>query len=334
MKMKKSLPIDWELSELDLEQIPNNQISYGRVNIFEDRIGRELGVPILIAKGDGSGPILGITAAVHGNEINGIPVIHNLFQTIQKETFHGTIVAIPIVNVPGYISNQREFIDGADLNRVFPGKESGRPSEEYAFHFVQQIAKKFDYLLDLHTASFGRINSHYIRADLTHPEVRALVNLQHADIVVHTTGPAHSLRSAAMDNNIPALTIELGNPQIFQQQVVEAATTSMLNVLSHLTIINQSIRIPKPPVVCKRSSWIRCHDGGILTVHPDLLQRISKDDGIATLVDLYGREDVAYTSPEAGVVIGKNNNPVVSTGGRILHLGILSEYNTILDFKA
>ena len=198
---------------------------------------------------------------------------------------------------------------------------------------MSRIVEKFNVMLDLHTASFGRINSHYVRADLTSPKVKELANLQHTQIIVHSTGPANSLRSAAMSKKIPALTVELGNPQSFQKEVVNNATISVLNVLSKLEIIKQEIKIPNLPMLCEKSYWVRCHDGGILTVHPDLVQQIEKDEKIATLVDLYGRKDLEYTSPESGVVIGKNVNPVVSTGSRILHLGVLSQVESVMEFK-
>ncbi|MFW9903425.1 MAG: succinylglutamate desuccinylase/aspartoacylase family protein [Candidatus Thorarchaeota archaeon] len=323
---KEPMGIDFELPELRFSEIPFG-ISYGLIDIFEDRFGQRIGVPTLVAKGTNveHNPVLGLTAAIHGNELNGIQVIHKLFEEITNYILSGIVVAIPIVNVPGYLGYNRTFIDGVDLNRIMPGCEDGRPSEEYAFHFMRRIVEKFDYLLDFHTASFGRTNSHYIRGDLSLDSTANLLKLQHADIVLHTKGPEGSLRNAAVALGIPAITIELGNPQRFQKKFHTRALTSVLNTMSYLGMIEEEIIPPNPPpIVCERSYWVRCHDGGILTVHPGLGRKVYTGERIATLKDIYGRKDIVYKAPEDGIVIGKNVNPVVSTGGRIIHLGILS----------
>lgn len=229
---------------------------------------------------------------------------------------------------------QREFIDGIDLNRIFPGKEVGTPSEEYVFHFINRIVKKFDYLIDLHTASFGRVNSHYVRADLRNERIREMVSLLHCEIVVHTTGPSGTLRSSANKIGIPSITMELGNPQYFQKDVAIQAMIGIKNILSNLNILDEKIVIPnKKPIICKSSKWLRCQDGGILTVYPKLVKKIYKNEKIASLVDIYGRKDIEYFSEEDGVVIGKNINPVVSTGDRILNLGIIDSKQNLTEFK-
>ena len=320
----KSKPLDWITNDLHPEDLPEGQITYGGVDIFEDRVGRRLRLPVIAIKGETSGPILGLTAAVHGNELNGIPTIHQLIENINPSHLQGTLITIPIVNLPGYLAYTREFIDGVDLNRIMPGKSDGQPSDRYAFNLTHKILKKFDVHLDLHTASFGRINSHYIRANLKLPKVKQLTELQHADIIVNTEGPANSVRQTAMDYGIPSITIELGNPQIFQQHIVNAATKSILNVLIHYKMIEGEISIPEhQPVICSRSYWTRVNDGGILRVKPKLTEIIEQNQIMATLYDVYGRKELDYLSPERGIVIGKSVNPVVSTGDRILHLGVL-----------
>ena len=323
---KENLKVDFVQSELDIENIPENSVNYGTINIFEDRIGRKVGIPTIAITGNQKKPVFGIVAAIHGNEINGIPVIHQLIRELRDKDIYGTIVAIPVGNVPGYLQYRREFIDGIDLNRIFPGKGVGTPSEEYAYHFMNRIVKKFDYLIDLHTASFGRTNSHYVRTDTTNPEIQKLLPLLHADIIVNTTGPEGTLRNAAMDINIPSMTIEVGNPQRFQNDVAKEAMIGIRNILAYLKIIDAKIEFPaQKPVYCKESKWLRVHEGGILTVHPKLVEKITKGEKIATLVDIYGRKDIDYFAEEDGIVIGKNRNPVVSTGDRILHLGKVDE---------
>lgn len=325
-EFKRSKPKDWSGEELTIHDIPAGMTSHGSIDVFEDRLGGRLKIPVIAIKGEQEGPVLGITAAVHGNEINGIPVIHRLHNVVDPQKIKGTVIAVPIVNLPGYLAYQREFIDGVDLNRIMPGKDPGTPSEVYAFHFVNRILSKFNYHLDLHTASFGRINSHYIRADLTNEMTLQMALLQHADIIVHATEPPRSVRSSAMDLGIPSITVELGNPQVFQQQITHDAMKSVRNVLTHLDMLDGMITRPaKKPAICSRSYWTRVHDGGVLKVLPRLTQIVDQGQDIAELYDIYGRHEITYQTPERGIVIGKNVNPVVSSGDRILHLGILDD---------
>ncbi|MCY3414423.1 MAG: succinylglutamate desuccinylase/aspartoacylase family protein [Candidatus Heimdallarchaeota archaeon] len=325
---KDPIKIDWETEFLDLSIIPDGSISYGAIQVFEDRIGKRVALPALVAKGKQPGPVLGLTACIHGNEINGIPVIHQLFKDLSVSELSGTLVAIPIVNLPGYLSYSREFIDGADLNRVFPGDPNGTPSQVYADSITKRILKYFNYLVDFHTASFGRINSHYVRADLTDPLIAKMAMMQHVDIVVsakESIAGGGTLRNTAAHLGIPAITLELGNPQVFQEKIQQNAYKGILNIMRECGMISSEKSIPSKQIVCSNSYWIRVRDGGILMVHPKLIDLVKKDEVIATLYDIYGREELQFRAPEDGIVIGINKNPVVSSGERVLYLGVLDE---------
>ncbi|MFN7115427.1 MAG: succinylglutamate desuccinylase/aspartoacylase family protein, partial [Saprospiraceae bacterium] len=151
------------IKELNLSEIPGGKISRFWVHLVTNGMGMPTYVPVIVAKGEEDGPVLGITAAVHGNELNGVSVIQRLFRELDVRNLKGTVIGIPAVNIPSLLANQREFIDGTDINDIMPGKAKGNMSEVYAYRFVNRIVKEFDYLVDLHTASFGRINSYYIR---------------------------------------------------------------------------------------------------------------------------------------------------------------------------
>jgi predicted deacylase len=129
-----------------------------------------------------TGPTVGITAALHGNELNGIPLIHRLFREIKCSQLHGILVAVIVANTPGYLRQQREFVDGTDLNRVMPGKPNGTAAQVFSYQLMDRIVKKFDYLLDLHTASQGRLNSLYVRADMTNDIANRMAKLQNPQV--------------------------------------------------------------------------------------------------------------------------------------------------------
>ena len=209
------------INDLDLESLPAGQFQF-YFNISTDGLGNPIAIPMIVIKGPEDGPTVGITAAVHGNEFNGINVIHELIEIIDYNQMHGCLIAIPVVNIPGYHSNSREYTMGNDLNRVMPGKKDGTPAQIYAYRIINWIICKFDFLLDLHTASFGRINTHYVRADMTRPDTARIALLCHPQIILHAPGPAKGLRSAAVKElGIPAVTIEVGDPQKFQTPLIK-----------------------------------------------------------------------------------------------------------------
>ena len=294
------------------------------LRIISDGLGEPVRIPILVAKGSEEGPTLGVTAAVHGDELNGIRVIQQLFADLDVAELKGTIVGVLVVNIPAFLRQTRVYTDGFDLNHVMPGKEHGRASEVYAFRLIDRVVRHVDYLLDLHTASRGRINSYYVRADMAGEDTRQLAILQNPQLIVHNPPSDGTLRGAADTLDIPAVTLEVGNPGVYQKKLIRSGTEGVHNVLSYLGMTADEIIPPaSPPIICKRSYWIYTHTGGLLTVDVNLLQEVRAGDLIATQRDVFGTTKEQYLAPEDGVVIGKSTMPVNRSGGRILHLGIL-----------
>ncbi len=295
------------------------------LKIVDGPTATPLSIPVIVAKGAFDGKTVGITAAVHGNELNGIPVIQRLFDEVNFTELHGNIIGVPVVNIPAFHRKKRRFIDNVDLNHIFPGIENGNVSEAYVYNFFNKVVKDVDYLIDLHTASTGRINSYYIRADLSDTITKKLALLQNGQIVVHKTASDGTLRGAANEKNIPAITLEVGNPHTFQKGMIRSGLTGLYNALVYLKMVQGEIDEPETPaVVCKKSYWIYTSTGGLLTVLPSITQFIKKGDLIAQQRDLFGGLIQEYFAPQDGIVIGKSVNPVNQTGGRILHLGIIA----------
>ncbi len=317
-----------EVDTLDLKPLAAGKMHTLALKLLTDGLGSPVYIPVLVCKGAQDGPVLGLTAAVHGNELNGLDVIHTLFNEIlTPETQTGTVVGIPGVNVPSLLTQERFFIDGMDLNRLFPGKPNGNRSEIYANRFVTRALPQLDYLIDLHTASFGRINSLYIRANLKHEETREISELLNAEILVHNEAKDGTLRDAAEDlYDIKAITLEVGNPITFQERIVQRSLNGIRRVMHHLGMqgLPAEFAAPDGPeaVYCKRSYWIYTDEGGVLEVYPRLCQHVKKGEHIANLRDLYGRSIKDYYAPEDGVVVGKSVNPLGPAGARILHLGV------------
>lgn len=312
------------VSKFNLLATPPKSIRHYWVDLITDGMNNPMRVPMMVARGTEDFPILGLTAAVHGNELNGIPVIQRLFSEIDIKELKGTIVGIPVANIPSFVRKKRRFNDGVDLNHIMPGKKDGNVSQVYAYRFFERIIKDVDYLLDLHTASLGRINTYYIRADMKHPMTRRLAMLQNAQIIVHNPPSDGTLRGAADAIDIPAITLEVGNPNTFQKRMIKSGIIGVHNVLSYLEMIDDEVEQPEVPTVfCQRSYWIYTDVGGLLRVHVDLMDVVKEGDLIASIRDVFGNLIKEYFAPEKGIVIGKSVSPVNQTGGRILHLGIM-----------
>ena len=319
-----NLPQPRIVTRLVLDELPRGQITRVRVEMVHDGLGRPMTVPVLVARGERPGPVFGITAAVHGNELNGIPVIHRLFEELQPRQLRGSIVAVVVANVPGLLLEQRQFNDGTDLNHIMPGDPHGNAAQIYAHRLLERIVRNFDYLVDLHTASFGRVNSLYVRADMNNATASRMARLLRPQIIVHNPPSDHTLRGAAEDHQIPAITTEIGNPQRFQGDYIRRALVGLRAVLCDLGLLGRRPTMTgSPPVICSQSYWLYTDHGGLLEVFPDVTDRVGRGDVIARLSNAFGDVVREYRSPETGIVIGKNVNPVAQTGARILHLGLI-----------
>lgn len=311
------------IHELDLSAVERGTLERFWVHIVTDGIGQPVHVPVLVARGVEGDDVLGCTAVIHGNEINGIPVIQRLFQQLDVETLRGTVVGVPIINVPSLLRKKRRFIDGKDLNHIMPGKADGDVSEVYAYRIMNNIIRHFDYLVDLHTASFGRVNSYYIRADMDQRKTAKMAMLQNAQIIVHNPPSDGTLRGAADDLDIPAITLEVGDPNTFQRGMIRSSLTGIHNLLSFLRFTDAEIEEPvEAVVICRHSYWMYTDTGGILRVYPSVTDRVRKGEVVAAIYNIFGDLIKQYMAPEDGIVIGKSVNPICQTGGRILHLGV------------
>ncbi|MDX1940588.1 MAG: succinylglutamate desuccinylase/aspartoacylase family protein [Saprospiraceae bacterium] len=313
----------YHVHHLDIEDTPKGTISEQWLHIINNGLGEPVSIPIMVARGAYDGPILGLTAAIHGNELNGIPVIQRLFHELDVDRLHGTVVGVLVTNVPGLLLGQRQFNDGIDLNRISPGKPNGNVSELYINRVVERILKKFTYLIDLHTASFGRVNSWYIRANMTKTVTSRMARLQNPEIILHNPANDGTFRGTASSLDIRSITLELRDPHVFQFSVIEDALVGIRNVMYDFKMLEGSIVCPvKNTILCDRSYWIYTDEGGILEVFPKVMAKIKKGDKIAEVRTIFGKLVREYFAPEDGIVIGKSVNPVNQTGSRILHLGL------------
>jgi predicted deacylase len=284
--------------------------------------------PFVVVRGAQPGPVVGISAAIHGDELNGIKIIHHVLERVDPRDMHGSLVCAPVANVPAFQAGQRRFPeDDLDLNHVFPGKWEGKPAEQYAKALLTTFLTPCDYLIDIHTASEGRINSLYVRADLHQEEAREMALLLDPQIILHGRSGDGTLRNAARLRDIPAITVEAGNPMVFQGRVVLEGEQGVFNILIHRGVIRgeQIRKEGPPPVICKSSKWLRTRAGGLLETGFQLCDRVTKRQDLATVSDPFGYPVESYGAPHDGIVIGMSRNPVAVPGTRFCHLGQIGE---------
>ncbi len=312
------------VQELNIEAIEPGTVARLWLQVISDGLGQPVCIPVIVVRGARPGRTLGLTAALHGNELNGIPIIQRLFRQLDPLRLSGTILGVPVLNTPSFLRQERFYLDGRDLNHLMPGRSDGTASEVYAHGVFSSIVGQMDYLVDLHTASSGRVNSFYIRADMDKAETREMALLHNPQIIVHNPPSDGTLRGAATAQGVHAITLELGDPQVFQKTIISAGLTGIQNLMIHLGMMDGTIMpATRPPVLCQKSYWLYAEEGGILTVRPNLGDMLEKGQRVATVRNVFGDLVKTYEAPEDGIVIGKSVNPVNYSGGRILHLGIV-----------
>ena len=310
------------VTSLDLDSLPRRTLSRLWVELTEDGLGRPVCAPVLVARGAKRGPVFGLTAALHGNELNGIPVIHTLLRKLSLEKLKGTVVGVVVSNPLAFLKEQRRLDEGIDPNHIMPGQAGGTTAQVYAHRLLERIVRKFDFLVDLHTASFGRVNCLYIRADMKQDVTATMAYLQRPQIILHNPASDHTLRGTAMEMGVPAITVEIGDPHLFQYNYVRRSYSGIRALLSeHKMLPRRQLAPVPPPVICSRSQWLYTEHGGFLEVFPKVAQVVEVDEVVARMTNVFGDILCEYRSPERGIVIGKSVNPVAQTGSRILHLG-------------
>lgn len=291
------------------------------LHLADDGLGFPCHVPLIVVRGRQEGPTFGLVAGLHGNELNGIWVIHEVMEGLSAGRVRGTVVAAVVANAPGLVRRERGFSDGHDLNRAFPGKARGAPSQVWAHRLRSQIASKFDVLLDLHTAGQGRRNCVYARVDLEVPQARDLARVLRPQLIVHKPPSDRSLREWASSRGIPAVTLEIGDPQRRQGEMSSKTALGVRRALRWAGVLAGATPSAKPlRTEFRRSRWLYTTRGGLLQVFVPVGGRVAKGTTIAVLLDAFGREVESYAAPTEAWVVGTTADPVAQTGTRVVHL--------------
>ena len=294
-----------------------------RITWYPDQsaLGLSVPTPVLVARGDREGPALCLTAAIHGDELNGVEMIRRLLLDVDPEELQGTIIGIPIVNTFGFIRSSRYLPDRRDLNRYFPGSSGGSSASRLAAALFNQLKVHCNLLVDIHTGSFHRTNLPQLRADLSVPEVVELTRDFGATPVLRSRAPRGSLRQAAVNAGIPSVTFEAGEPLRFQPEEVAHGVKALESLLRNRKMVSRFSLWNAPQPVFYESSWVRSDGGGILLTRVDLGDVVEADELLATVTDPINNTVQELRAPFAGRVLGMALNQVVLPGFAAIHLG-------------
>ncbi|MCB1837095.1 MAG: succinylglutamate desuccinylase/aspartoacylase family protein [Alcanivoracaceae bacterium] len=279
-------------------------------------------VPVLVAHGARTGPVLCLTAAVHGDEINGIEMVRHLMFDIEPQQLAGTVIGVPIVNLDGFRRGERYLSDRRDLNRHFPGNASGSAASRVAHSLFGNVVRHCDYLVDLHTGSLARTNLPQIRGDLKNPDVVTLARHLGGITVLDGRGAKGTLRRAATDAGIPTLTLEAGGPHILEQSAVDIGVKALRTLLDNLDMHSSGSFWDAPQPVFYESEWVRSSQGGILLSKVKLGERVRTGQVLGTVVDPVTNTGSAILAPFDGRILGMAENQVVQTGYATYHVGV------------
>ncbi len=300
----------------------STRLMWSASKIFE---GMSSETPVLVVNGRSAGPVLCLTAAVHGDELNGIEMVRRVFQDLDPDSLKGAVIGVPIVNIHGFRRGSRYLPDRRDLNRFFPGNPQGSSAARIAHSLFESIVRSCTALVDLHTGSFYRTNLPQVRADLGLQPVADLAHGFGGMLVLNSEAAPGTLRRAATDAGIPAVILEAGEPLRLQPKQVEQGVAGLNRLLRSLGMIRKATLLKQPEPVYYRSRWVRADHGGVLFSVVRLGQTVRLGDILGNVTDPISNEQSLIYSPVGGRVIGMAVNQVVMPGFAAFHLGTESQ---------
>lgn len=289
-------------------------------------------IPVHVVSGKNDGPRLFVSAAIHGDEINGVEIIRRLLKAASLKRLNGTLIAIPIVNVHGLVNHSRYLPDRRDLNRCFPGSGKGSLAARIAHLFMEEIVKKSTHGIDLHTGAIHRTNLPQIRANLDDEETEKLAQAFGVPVMISSNLRDGSLREAAAEHGIPMLLYEAGEALRFDEISIRAGVKGIINVMRELGMLPHPRRKTQrkiEPVVARTSSWIRASESGILRTLIPLGGRVEKGTLLGVVADPFGVQEYEIKSSFSGIVIGRTNLPLVNEGDAIYHIARFGDIGEI-----
>lgn len=288
----------------------------------ESLYGSAIPTPVLVAEGVEPGQTLCLTGAVHGDELNGIEIVRRVMYSLNPDKLTGRVIGVPIVNLQGFERHSRYLPDRRDLNRFFPGNPRGSSASRIAYSFFEQVVKRCDALVDLHTGSFHRTNLPQLRANLLDESVLEMTEGFGGLVILHSTGGEGTLRASAVRAGVPAVTLEAGEPLRVDDKAVDHSVKALYSLLDDMGMYKRRSFWGTPEPTYYGSMWVRADKGGMLLGDVKLGKRVKEGDVLGTVTDPITNVKQEILAPHAGRVIGMALNQFVMPGYAAFHLGV------------
>jgi uncharacterized protein len=308
-------------------EIGGASVAAGRRLTVELPIGvlanhQRITLPVHVVHGRKAGPVLFLSAAIHGDEVIGVEVIRRLLAYRRMRSLHGTLLAVPVVNTFGFLARSRYLPDRRDLNRCFPGSGDGSLAAQLANLFMTEVVRRSQYGIDLHSAARHRVNLPQIRADVSDPGIRQLANAFGAPVIVHAAERDGSLRQAAREAGVAVLLYEGGEAFRFDEVPIRTGVRGVISVLHALGMLGGAAGNVRAnaSLISRQTHWIRAPRGGVFRRLRDLGSLVSEREALGVVSDPFGESETAVRSRRAGLVIGLSNLPVVNQGDALFHV--------------
>ena len=296
-----------------------------RYGISETYMGDPVRIPVTVVNGTEPGPTGVLTAAAHGDELNGVEVVRTVAHEWSHADLHGTLVCLPVLNVPGFLAQQRYLpIYDRDLNRSFPGSETGTSARRMANRIFANFVSQGDFAIDFHTSTRGRTNMLHVRADTESEGVERVAKSFGSNVVIDGAGPEGSLRREASERGTATVTIEMGEAHRFQRDLIDRALLGVESVLAESGMRRtDAVRWPGWRTIIDggaEKTWLRADAGGLVDMHYDGGDLVREEESVCTITDPFKTESESVIAPFTGLVVGVLENPLVYPGNPVCHL--------------
>ena len=296
-----------------------------RYTVSETYMGDPVRIPVTIINGERPGPTGFLSAAAHGDELNGIEVVREVAHDWDHKNLAGTLICLPVLNVPAFLAQERYLpIYDRDLNRSFPGDDNSTSAKRMAARIFSNFLKPCDFGIDFHTSTRGRTNMLHVRGDTDDPAVERVAKAFASNVIISSEGPSGSLRRETSDAGTPTITVEMGEAHRFQRPLIDTALDSVRSVLAEFGMLETAVvQWPGWRTVIEDSdekTWIRADGGGLVDMHNERGEMVSEDDVICTITDPFKADDITVRAPFTGLLVGVLENPLVYPGNPLCHL--------------
>lgn len=316
---------------LNKMKILNHKIGLGesvlvKMDIAKLQTGTKIEVPIFVERGKKEGPCLLLTAGIHGDEVNGVEIVRQIISKGLNKPDVGTVICIPLVNVYGFLNQKREFPDGRDLNRVFPGSKEGSLASRYAYLIMKEVIPNVDYCIDYHTGGAQRFNYSQLRIDGNDEKTLHLAKIFGSPYIMHAKNREKSFRESMVKQGKKVLLFEGGKSLNLDKMVTKIGIQGAINIMHELGMKDFSTQVTRtshenPPIIIKSAKWIRAKESGMYRSHVNVGQKVEKGTKLGSISDPFGNHEKSFKNKQEGYVLNSNHSPLVNQGDALFHIG-------------